>query len=728
MLIAVLLSVGFAADLDAALTCDGPGWTLREPGATLATDTEARVEGSGAQRLSRDAASAGEWSSVDHTAELEVTGDVLTLRGQLRTADVTGRAGLWVRVDGLESTLAIDNMARQPVSGTTDWQRVTLSVPLGADARSIALGALLVGNGTVWMDDLELQVDGRPLTKLPKRSPTLTVLDTDRAFDGDSQIALTELTPVQTANLALLIKAWGLAKYTHPAVVAGQHQWDYALFRMMPPVLAATDTAAAATAIDAFLATLGDGPTPSAPEPREFLLEPDLAWIDAVPAPLATRLHTLWAGRASSADSFYLGLTPGVGNPVFRHERAYPKPALPDAGYRILALARMWNVVQLWSPYRDELDGDWHATLERFLPQAVAADSAEAYQRFLLELLGEVYDTHTNLWSGRPHQPPGGDCRVPAEVRFLEERAVVWRSEVGALPVGAVIDTLDGRPVAEVVSEWAPYYPASNPPARLRGISQMLLSGACEPAVLTGTHLGEPFDLSTPRLKQKALGWTHDRPGGALQLLTDDIAYFKLGAADELAPKELLRAIRGTRGLVLDLRNYPADFVVFSLGRHLVAEAAPFVRFSFVATDTPGATVLGPPLALEPKRPRYEGRIVVLVDETTQSSAEYHTMAFRQAPGALVVGSQTAGADGNVSTVMLPGGHRTMISGLGVFTPEGERTQRIGIQPDIEVVPTAAGLAAGRDEVLEAALLDLGVPASEVADIAAWPPVSSGGS
>jgi hypothetical protein len=37
------------------------------------------------------------------------------------------------------------------------------------------------------------------------------------------------------------------------------------------------------------------------------------------------------------------------------------------------------------------------------------------------------------------------------------------------------------------------------------------------------------------------------------------------------------------------------------------------------------------------------------------------------APGAVVVGSTTAGADGNVSSVPLPGGLRTMISGIGGF-------------------------------------------------------------
>jgi len=86
------------------------------------------------------------------------------------------------------------------------------------------------------------------------------------------------------------------------------------------------------------------------------------------------------------------------------------------------------------------------------------------------------------------------------------------------------------------------------------------------------------------------------------------------------------------------------------------------------------------------------------------SQSEYTAMALRAGPRAVVVGSTTAGADGNVSMIPLPGGLVTAISGVGVFYADGTPTQRVGIVPDIEVRPTIEGIRAGRDEVLEAAL------------------------
>ena len=129
----------------------------------------------------------------------------------------------------------------------------------------------------------------------------------------------------------------------------------------------------------------------------------------------------------------------------------------------------------------------------------------------------------------------------------------------------------------------------------------------------------------------------------------------------------------------------------------------------------------GEPLTLEPAAPRYTGKIVILVDEVSQSQAEYTTMAFRAAPNATVVGSTTAGADGNVSAIPLPGGLRSMISGIGVFYPDKKPTQRVGIVADIEAKPTLRGIRSGRDEVLEAALrhiLGPDVPAATIEQMA----------
>ena len=100
----------------------------------------------------------------------------------------------------------------------------------------------------------------------------------------------------------------------------------------------------------------------------------------------------------------------------------------------------------------------------------------------------------------------------------------------------------------------------------------------------------------------------------------------------------------------------------------------------------------------------YKGKIVIIVNEITVSQAEYTAMALRVAPSAKVLGSTTAGADGNVSQFTLPGGITTLITGLGVYYPDGKETQRVGIIPDVEVLPSINGILTNRDDLLNKAI------------------------
>lgn len=63
-------------------------------------------------------------------------------------------------------------------------------------------------------------------------------------------------------------------------------------------------------------------------------------------------------------------------------------------------------------------------------------------------------------------------------------------------------------------------------------------------------------------------------------------------------------------------------------------------------------------------------------------------MSLSNTPGSIVLGRPTAGTNGDVRGIILPGDIGTTISGLGVFHPDKKPTQRIGLQPDIHMDPT----------------------------------------
>ena len=79
-------------------------------------------------------------------------------------------------------------------------------------------------------------------------------------------------------------------------------------------------------------------------------------------------------------------------------------------------------------------------------------------------------------------------------------------------------------------------------------------------------------------------------------------------------------------------------------------------------------------------------------------------MSLKNTENSVIVGRDSAGTDGNVITFTLPGNVTTTITGVGVFYPNGDPTQRIGNKPDIYMNPSIQGIRDGRDEYLEKAI------------------------
>lgn len=706
------LELAFEADHTAA----GPAGWGGGPPQTIHLDGDVVHGGEWSVRIERIAESADKFTVLTRSLSLDYQGSKISLSGFIRTEGISTFAGLWLRQDGDSGILEFDNMQNRSLKGDTEWTEYRIELPLHPGARRLLFGGLVSGTGKAWFDDLALRIDGKPIAEASRREVVETVMDRDREFDEGSGFTVSQASAAQVARLALLGKVWGFLKYHHPRVTGGELHWDYELFRVLPKVFAAEQGSQVLLDWCETHVTAAADCNPCADPPDDAHLSPSLDWIDdtnLVVPELGKWLRAVHQNRHAGGAQFYVAQNAGVGNPKFTHERKYASLAQFDAGFRLLALFRFWNIIEYWFPYRDVIGEDWDSVLLEFIPRFLAATTTDQYKLELMALIARIHDTHANLWSSLDVRPPRGTSQLPVSLRFIEGKATVVallqeKAGVDGLRVGDVIEAIDGRAVAELVDEWRPYYAASNEPTRLRDLARALTQGTAGPCVVRISRATETFESTVARVPRSDLDFSgtrrHDRSGETFQKLGDDIAYLKLSSTEAARAAEYVAAAEGTKGLILDIRNYPSEFMVFALGSRLVAEPTPFTRFTRGDLSNPGAFFWTGPLTLTPQTPRYEGKVVILVDEVSQSQAEYTTMAFRVAPGALVVGSTTAGADGNVSPIPLPGGLRSMISGIGVFYPDKTPTQRVGIVPDVEVLPTLAGIREGRDELLEEAI------------------------
>jgi hypothetical protein len=90
----------------------------------------------------------------------DFVGKRLRMSGYIRTADVAGWSGFWLRIDGAKAgdPYVFDNMSNRKIKGTTDWKLCEIIVDVPKKATNIAYGALLSGGGQLWFDNLTFEI------------------------------------------------------------------------------------------------------------------------------------------------------------------------------------------------------------------------------------------------------------------------------------------------------------------------------------------------------------------------------------------------------------------------------------------------------------------------------------------------------------------------------------------------------------------------------------------
>jgi hypothetical protein len=655
---------------------------------------------------------------VAYSIPSKYNGKEIELRAHMKLDKVAdGTIGLMIRVDGSSGTLGFENMQSKNIQGTKDWTQFQVKIPFPEDAKTIYIGAILSGTGQLWVDDFQLLLDGRDISQTRIKKPKEYKADTDKEFDNGSKLSGIVLTKSKIEDLDVLGKIWGFLKYYHPSIANGKYNWDYELFRVLPKTIDVKNQNERNSILNSWILSLGDFKTVEMDSnvKGEVKLTPDLSWINqkALGPELMKSLNKVKSAKRPSKH-YYIGKVAGIGNPQFKNERPYGSMSYPDQGFRLLCLYRYWNMIAYYFPYRNLIGEDWNKVLGEYIPRFINSDNELEYKLNSLSLIARIHDTHANIWGmDITLNEFRGQKYSALEITFVENKAIVTdyfdkaKGEKTRLKIGDAIETIDNKTIDEIIKEKLELTPASNYPTQLRDLARNLLRTNKnslnvtywdgKQKVSTQIETFNPTDINLYSKFQKR--------DTCFKVINSDIAYIYPGSIKNKYLPKIMDEVFKTKGLIIDLRCYPSEFIVFSLSEYLLFEPKAFVKFSTGSIKSPGLFTIRQVIKVGKSNPQYyKGKVVIMINEITQSQAEYTTMAFRTAPKAKVIGSTTAGADGDVSGIVLPGGINTMISGIGVYYPDGTETQRIGIVPDIEVKPTIQGVKDKRDELLEMAI------------------------
>ncbi len=561
-------------------------------------------------------------------------------------------------------------------------------------------------------------------------APASTVVPEARSLSDAERLSVSrEDALVAFANL------YAVVRYFHPTEAAQHANWGQVCADGVQAVTASTQYAALADALADIFAPYAHDLTfwvgenarpPHRPSPSRraehiywqhqgyegtpiSLFRPPYASVRVTP-------QTRYERRFSEAPDASLPHESNLVGPLYARiplvlepEAARPtRPALApklnpsdlsSRSVREALIIDVWAVLRHFYPYQEDVAVPWEAVLREAL-RDTQDDATEA------DLIDSIRTVTRALQDGHARVERDGRRGVgwlPIRTTCIDDALVVVASEDPNVSPGEVIVTIDGvpaRPRAEAIAE------------RLSGTPQWRRFRACTwdgargPSGSTAAlGIQRGGSLSVVKTRFDGHDIVPDTRPEAFTALEPGVLYVDLTRLSwsELQPN--LEAMVAARGIVFDLRGYPIHND--DLLDHLMSEPEDAAWMHVPRFIEPG----GAPVGFadigwnrRPSPPHIDAPVVFLINEAAISYAESILSYVQTHKLGTLVGSATAGANGDIVRHDTLAGFYIVFSGMRVTRHDGTPFHNDGVVPDVEAQPTIAGIAAGRDEVLERGL------------------------
>ncbi|MGI9518792.1 MAG: S41 family peptidase [Pirellulaceae bacterium] len=583
----------------------------------------------------------------------ELRGKEIRLRFQARADHPSCRLQGWLRVDRASRERGLfDNMGDRPIVDD-QWQEYEITGTVDDDARSIVFGVMLTSGGSGLVDQVTMEV---------KEGDTWTAVEIRNASfeDGDVRPA------------AWITRGDGFRFTVDTEDVVDGEQ---------------------ALRIERASATTTRAILPFVPKMGE-VIDSQLVGDLRVRMPLVLQADNSYnAGDDAQVDQLI--------------ERINKTEV--DVEQNELCLANVviaWNLFQHFYPYFEQVDADWPATLQTSLNSGINTVSRADTTRTLQWLVAQLHDGHGRVMDPQAMQ---GVKFLPVSFDWIEEQLVAVASNDGQLKVGDVITTVNGTPADEYLTEREALISGSPQWKRHRSLSEISMSNMLESIELQVQRQDESLEATIefgserpPRPEQREMVDVVEEGENP----EDRIYYVDLGRVTPEDVRPLIKDFASARGIIFDLRGYPKGTQF--LFQHLTDQHMQSAKWQVPRQIRPDRVDISEietmgRWEMPPEDPRFQGKFVFITNGSAISYAESCMAIIAHYQLAEIIGSPTAGANGNVNPFGLPGGYRVSWTGMRVMNHDDSQHHVRGVQPTIPMQPTLKGILEGRDELFEKA-------------------------
>jgi hypothetical protein len=578
-----------------------------------------------------------------------------------------------------------------PLVGTNDWTKVEIRLPYTSDCDNINLAVNFDG-GKIWIDNVEVKINGQNIERLNPVN-LITLERTTSEFKLKNS-----LTKKQIENLFVLGKIWGYLKYYCPELAKNSENWDNELFDHLTVIYSEDFELEVLNWLNKFGTTeIEDYQL----ENFDFKQQGNLEWIHENLKNKGLKDLLLKFKNAKRANFQHTVEKTQSSGLVFKNDYHYSDMKYDDDGIKLLSLFRYWNLVEYWYPYKELISKKWDDVLLKYISKILDTKTQLDYALCLNELIVETEDTHSILMEDAFLRQFFGELSLPINAKFIEKKLIVTEiaSTAGFLK-GDIILSIDDEPIKLLEMKLLKYCTASNETTTYRNLAKKIIRTSKQTSNVQIERKGKRMILNCTNMNYRSI----QSPLKHSFEVNQDIGYLNAKTADKKEIDSLMNLWNYKKAIIVDLRNYPKENLTFLLSPYLHDKEFVGFQMTEAKLDYPGYFFKKEEYFLkELKSPQFKGKLFVLVDENTQSKAEFNAMALKTYSNTIIIGSQTAGTDGSASKFYLPGSYLIFITSEGCYNPDWSQTQKIGIKPDINLSNTLKSITENEDLLLQRA-------------------------
>lgn len=558
-------------------------------------------------------------------------------------------------------------------------------------------------------------------------------------------ISMTHLcASAQKNSYTVFFKTWNYLKYYHPDFATGKLNADSLFLQDVKKITATTDHNAVIALLTNNLQQHFSTAAAKATATDVIKSNQDFSWFResaGIDKGHKQLLENIYQHRFTGPQHYYI---PNNGYEAdIPHEKVYdfPKEENLPLEYRLLALAKIQGCIDYLYPHKQLMNKNFDAYFESLLSRTINCQSRKDFEIILAKLVAPLEDTHAFSFYKQLHFAKDifhTKLYAPFDYSVFDHYLLVTKLMIpdacqkAGIHAGDRIVAVNGKSIQDIIRSKKELLSASNRSVLLYRLSQYQDNliwpddAALKKLAIQRNNSGDTVETAIEFIKptdkkhiDSIVQYLNDEAKRKRQhrLEHPGIAYFRIdqtykfisGVADDHIDQtmdSLLLAASQQKAIVFDMRGYPdwGGFVYTYIYKYFADKDNYFGKYyqqnhqnigTFIYADQPAIYF---PVLTNKSRHTYNGKVFIIVNPQTLSASEWNTMNLQYIfPGSVTIGQQSAGADGDIKRMALPGNYSLEFTGNGIFYPGGAPAQKVGVHIDEKITYRDIDLLKGQD-------------------------------